>query len=151
MPANTNFTSGQILTAAQQNNFPRGIMASVVSGSNQTVGNTEVVTLTTPAFTAVAGRLYRITYYEPWYRTSGAVEYQFRIRYTNTAGASLQYGLLDEPGSDDWGQIICVYVGSLVAGSITICATGNSQNANNVLQGTAEIRRTLVVEDIGLA
>jgi hypothetical protein len=64
MPANTNFTAGQILTAAQQNNFPRGVMGSVV----RTAGN---VTLTTAladvtglsiTFTAEANRVYKVTF-----------------------------------------------------------------------------------------
>jgi hypothetical protein len=61
---NTNFTSGQILTAAQQNNFPRGVMGYVVRGS----GN--VALTTTPAdvtglsitFTAEANRGYKIIF-----------------------------------------------------------------------------------------
>jgi hypothetical protein len=69
---NVDFVSGAILTAAQQNQFPRGIMQRVASTSSATGTNTETVTLTLPAFTAVANRYYRITYFEPYIETLAA-------------------------------------------------------------------------------
>jgi hypothetical protein len=62
---NVDFTSGQVLTAAQQNQFPRGIVAQVSETANGTALPTEQVTLTASTFTAVANRYYRITYFEP--------------------------------------------------------------------------------------
>jgi hypothetical protein len=61
---NTDFTSGAILTAAQQNRFPRGVMGYVTSTANSsalggTPGDVGSMSIT---FTAVANRTYRATF-----------------------------------------------------------------------------------------
>jgi hypothetical protein len=56
---NTTFTSGQILTAQQQNNFPRGIIAVTTSTSNVLTGT--ILSGLSTTFTAVANRNYRIS------------------------------------------------------------------------------------------
>ena len=148
---NTDFTAGAVLTADQQNRFGRGIMQYVEATGNQTITASETATLTTPAFTAVAGRLYKISYFEPWYRTNGAVEYQAKIRLTDASGTILVQSFFNTRQNDDWGRIYVTFVGTLTAGSTVIVATGLSSNANNVLQGSSVFRRSLLVEDIGTA
>jgi hypothetical protein len=54
---NTDFSSGAVLTAAQQNRFPRGTMAVVTSQSNTLTAG--ILTGLTLSFTAVANRLYK--------------------------------------------------------------------------------------------
>ena len=59
MPLNTTFTTGQVLTATQQNNLPFGLVASATATASQTGISTEVdLTSLTVTFTAVTGRTY---------------------------------------------------------------------------------------------
>ena len=68
---NTNFVSGAVLTAAQQNNFPRGVMGYAEATVNYLNFNA-IGTVLTTTFTAVASRYYRITYHEPGLFSNGA-------------------------------------------------------------------------------
>ena len=73
MPANTTFTAGQVLTAAQQNNFPLGVVTATaggtsgigyarVTGTGVVIGTAAAdVTGMTVTFTAASNRLYRIS------------------------------------------------------------------------------------------
>jgi len=61
---NTTFTSGQILTAAQINNLPFGLVAAPVNSTtiNQAVTTVADVTGMTLTFNTVTNRVYGITY-----------------------------------------------------------------------------------------
>jgi hypothetical protein len=61
---NTQFSSGAVYTADEANRFPRGVMAFGTSTATTTPGAVESTQITASAFTAVANRYYRITYYE---------------------------------------------------------------------------------------
>ena len=73
MASNTTFTSGAILTAAQMNNLPWGIVTATAggtSGSGYVRNTTSPVTITaaggdvsgmTITFTAISSRIYRLT------------------------------------------------------------------------------------------
>ena len=65
MALNTDFVAGNILTAAQQNNFPRGLVSVTPATAASGTFTTIVTTITAPSFTAVANRYYRISYFEP--------------------------------------------------------------------------------------
>jgi hypothetical protein len=152
---NVDFTSGQILTATQQNNFPRGIMAFTTSSSPSASISTEVVTLTSTSFTAVANRYYKITYYEPELQVSGTPPGYLsgRIRLTNVSGTIYQLSEFEpviSTGSD--GMIMVLQaVTTLAAGATTICGT-LAANSNSVIAfANANIRRFIMVEDIGPA
>ena len=154
---NTAFTSGQILTAAQQNAFPRGLMTDIVSSTTGGINLTTspVTQLTSASFTAVSGRLYRITYYEP------------RIRSTTNTGATNSIGLYIYNGASQLNEAngvafaslnvfaftTCVYVGTLTAGATVITgkADATSTDGTPQLQRTATRFAFLTVEDIGAA
>jgi hypothetical protein len=147
MPANTNFTAGQILTAAQANNFPRGLMARV-SGTSAVNFSGETLGLTSPSFTAVVDRLYRITYFEPAITSVGNVE--LRLRLTNTTGSLLALSSVNSVAGND-GQAMCTVVTTLTAGSTVIVGTGQSSTNNGDMFRNASYLAQLIVEDIGLA
>ena len=65
MAINSTFVSGAVLTAAQMNNLPMGIVSVTSATAPSGTFTTEVTTITAPSFTAVANRFYRISYYEP--------------------------------------------------------------------------------------
>ena len=150
--ANTDFTSGQILTAAQQNNFPRGVMAVTSGTATDTFTNTEEVEFTL-TFTAVANRNYKLTYFEPklYSNASPQLEITGRFRLTNLAGTV--YNTMVTVGSNSYGQTATmVSINTFTAGSVTIVATLQSGASG---MGTAERSATqkayFLVEDIGTA
>jgi len=149
---NTDFTAGAILTAAQQNRFPRGIMQYVSSTGTTTATGTEAVTLTLPSFTAVANRYYRVTYFEPYFESTAATtEINCRIRITNLAGAIQARGTTFITTSGGEGQAQALVVKTLTAGATVFVATIQTTGGNVFAYGDATYPRQLWVEDIGPA
>ena len=116
---NTDFTAGAVLTAAQQNRFPRGVMgdASTTSLYNLTGTLADVPGLSF-TFTAVADRLYRFAFYCGATENAAAGTYRTQVRI-DLSGTDiyrayfgpLNYGYpffvttLWEPGSPSAGSI----------------------------------------------
>ena len=155
---NVDFTSGQILTAAQQNQFPRGIVALTVSTSASASISTETVTLTSSSFTAVANRYYKITYYEPIIQCSATPPSYVgaRIRLTNISGTILQLSefepvLSSALTSGDGQQSTLIAITTLTAGATTVCGTLAAASNTVVGFGNASARRYILVEDLGPA
>ena len=154
---NTDFSAGAVLTAAQQNRFPRGVVAfSSSQTSSAAIGTTETVTLTASTFTAVANRYYKITYYEPMIQPSvTAPGYMtFRIRLTNTSGTSYQYSDVEPiAGGADGQQVILQVITTLAAGSTVIVGTAKASSQTLVAYGSSAVgaTRQILVEDIGPA
>ena len=59
---NVTFVSGAILTAAQQNAFGFGIVATATSSAVTLTGTVEAVSITASTFKAIANMYYKITY-----------------------------------------------------------------------------------------
>lgn len=151
---NTDFSSGAILTAAQQNRFPRGVMArNEVTTSDLTI-TAEEIQITGSSFTAVANRYYRITYYEPQIAlpaTAGVFSIA-RIRLTNLAGTQLQQGIVQNaPATAINYSQPTVWVGTLTAGSTVIVGTLSCSSGTATATRSATIPAQLTVEDIGPA
>jgi len=152
---NTNFTAGQILTAAQQNRFPRGLMTDIVTASTTYNLTTTLVTqLTTASFTAVTGRLYRITYYEPASKGNTAAGTQSNDLQLKNGATVL--GLVSTPAtaaSALFTSAVVMYVGTLPAGAtvITGLAASGSTTGTPQLQRSATNLAFISVEDIGAA
>ena len=148
---NTTFTAGAILTADQQNRFPRGIMAYVERTTNANFSG-EAVDIVTPSFTAVAGRYYRITYFQPQLQVNASNGYSLiHIRKgSTTAGAIVNSGFISNPfsGGPQSGSIVAVT--TLTAGAQTVCATVTSTNTSSTNNSASKIG-FLLVEDIGEA
>jgi hypothetical protein len=154
---NTDFSSGAILTAAQQNRFPRGVMALATSSTSYVL--TTTLTATTGmsvTFTAVANRYYKITYYEPQAQTAAAASTytELDIRLTNAAGASQGTSLFFTPTATLFQSgITVVATKTFSAGSVTLvgCALSSSITGAPNLIRTAPRASILLVEDIGPA
>ena len=151
---NTDFSSGAILTAAQQNRFPRGVMArNEVTTSDLTI-TAEEIQITGSSFTAVANRYYRITYYEPQIGlpATGGVFVLARIRLTNLAGTQLQQGIVQNaPATAINYSQPTIWVGTLTAGSTVIVGTLSCSSGTASATRSATIPAQLTVEDIGPA
>jgi hypothetical protein len=154
---NDNFTAGQILTATECNQFPRGVMAFASSATSYTLTTTDTLTTgMTVTFTAVAGRNYKVTYFEPQVDSPSAAgsTSNTRIHITDTAGLLLQQGFCTGlTAAKNFSTISLTWVGTLTAGSTTIIGS----SICSVTTGTPLVQRNaltpafLIVEDIGTA
>jgi len=151
---NTDFTSGAVLTAAQQNRFPRGVMAyTPITASDATV-TVEEVQIGSTTFTAVASRYYRITYYEPFLSSTASTVFTMRIRQgTTIAGTQLQNAsVLNTVGSVFFGtEGICIAIATFSAGTVNLVGTLQSSAGTGNASGGGPPYRFLLVEDIGPA
>jgi len=146
---NTDFTTGAVLTADQQNRFPRGIMALTSVTASDTTITAEETQVTSASFTAVANRYYRITYTEPDLY-NGAGYMIGRLRLTNLAGTQLQrFDNTLGAGNDRF--MVIVWVGTFSAGSTVIVATQTSSSGTGQAVRSAKSPAQLIVEDIGPA
>ena len=143
---NTDFSSGAVLTAAQQNRFPRGVMGYAEATANY-LNFTAIATVLTVTFTAVANRYYRITYHEPQLFSNGAAT-NITMTIAN-ATTALQQSLTT--GTTTYGtQGTAITVETFTAGSITINARLTNTGGTNASAGRgATYPAILVVEDIG--
>jgi hypothetical protein len=151
---NTDFTAGAILTAAQQNRFPRGIVALGETTTATANVSVETLSVTSSSFTAVANRYYKLTYYEPCFIVNAGTTtfLQMRIRLTNISGAQQaeSFPILSSASPRNTG--IVTVTKTFTAGSVVVCGTfivnggGNGQmfhDATRVGQ--------IIVEDVGPA
>ena len=151
---NTDFSTGAVLTAAQQNRFPRGVMALATSSTSYVL--TTTLTATTGmsvTFTAVANRYYKITYYEPQAQTpaAAATYTELDLRLTNAAGASQGTSLIFTPSALIQTGVTVVAIKTFSAGSVTLvgCALTSSTTGAPSLIRPAPRAAILLVEDIG--
>jgi hypothetical protein len=143
---NTTFSSGGIFTADQANRFPRGVM-SYVEHTSSTGFTTETTILTATAFTAVASRYYRITYFEPSLANT-AIGYSL-MKIKQGATVLVQGNIANPAATTGYAGSVSV-VKTFSAGSVTLTATMQS-TATGSAQAAATYPGYLLVEDIGPA
>jgi hypothetical protein len=148
---NTDFVAGNILTASQQNNFPRGIMTLVESTSSSAGITAETVTLTAAAFTAVANRYYKVEYVEQNVYQSSASTTTLRIRLTNLAGAVQTSAVNISTAANANNPLTTSRVMTFSAGSVVLVATLQSSGSGAIAQRGASLPGYLVVTDLGPA
>jgi hypothetical protein len=147
---NTTFVSGAILTAAQMNALPWGIVAIGNVTSNTTFTTAEVVLVTSSSFTAVANRYYRITYQIPGI-IGQTNEVEVGIRLTNATGTRYTKASNLTSAATAPTSFTAIVVTTLAAGTTTIVGTGISYAGTSTLQASATSPVQLIVEDIGPA
>ena len=148
---NTDFSSGAVLTAAQQNRFPRGVMAyNEVTATDNTI-TAEELQIVGSSFTAVASRYYRITYFEPNLLGSVAGTFTQRIRLTNLVGTLQQQSNVTMVTVGNAGAGTCSTVVTLSAGSTVIVGTLQASAGTGIATRSATLKAWLLVEDIGPA
>lgn len=147
---NTNFSVGAVLTAAQQNRFPRGVVAySQVTTTDSTI-TSEEVQITGSSFTAVADRYYRITYFEPGFGASTSAAMTMRVRQTSIAGTVLQSAVIFNTGTQQQTGTLSS-VSTFAAGSVNVVATLQNSTGTGSANRSATAVAFLLVEDIGPA
>ena len=152
---NTTFVAGAVLTAAQQNNFPRGLITQATSTTSYTLTtSTAIATGMTVTWTAEANRLYRISYREPSAETStvSGSTTTMSLRLTNAAGVLLNASFIGTPAA---AKLQCGmetdYIYTPAAGSVTVvgCGSTSSTTGTPVFTRNALYGARITVEDIG--
>lgn len=154
---NTDFSTGAVLTADQQNRFPRGVVAYTASTTSPSaVGTTEAVILTGGSFTAVANRYYRVTYFEPqsYTATGSPALLSVKLRLTNLAGATQRVMLKSQAGlntQDNYLTMSAVLTFSAGTTNLVITAAATTAASTIAFVRDATSVAFLLVEDIGPA
>lgn len=143
---NTDFSNGAVLTSAQQNRFPRGVMSYTQVTTSDTTITTEETQITASVFAAVANRYYRVTYYEPdLFNGSGNMNGKIKNGATVLNTGNHTVGVGNER------QLTVMWVGTFTAGNITLTATLTSGSGTGQAVRSATNFAFLLVEDIGPA
>jgi len=152
---NTTFVTGAVLTAAQQNAFGFGVVAFKSEASvNVTATTTETVSITASTFTAIANRLYKITYYESAVNIPAGVGNNAlqKIRLTNAAGTQFQANQPFNVTAVAQGlTLVCTVITTLSAGSTVIVGTATVSSGTTIWYRSGTIPAQILVEDIGPA
>ena len=132
--------------------LPRGVMAyDIVTTSDTTISTTEEVQITGSSFTAVAGRLYKITYYEgtTYLGTTGSNYLKLRIRQTNVSGTQLAFSTPYVLSVFSGGVIVSALT-TFTSGTVNVVATAqaNAGTTNQCVRSATQ-PAYLLVEDIG--
>lgn len=148
MALNTTFTSGQILTATQMNNFPRGLVSVTSATAASGTFTTQITTITAPSFTAVANRLYRISYFEPVLQfisgTVNTIEMELKI-----GGVDLLFGEVKiSSATNNVGFITTTKTLTAGATVITGHLTANGGGTGNGFRSSTAVAQ-IVIEDLG--
>lgn len=146
---NTDFSSGAVLTAAQQNRFPRGVMAYTAKTTSFAVGTAAADVGVSVTFTAVANRYYRYTAYTYAFDATVASTLVFQI--TDSANTSFAEGYVRTQGSAQYQEAVIMKVTTETAGTVIRKLRANCTAGTGTIYATATTPIFLVVEDIGPA
>ena len=145
---NVDFVAGAVLTASQQNRFPRGVMAYYIGGADQTIGTTITdVTGASLTFTAVANRLYRATFEALCY---GFATGDNIVMFTDAANTQLDQ-IQPTIVANTYIPICFQYVFTTTAGSKNYKVRANGGSGNIKFYGGGSRTYSFVIEDIGPA
>ena len=147
---NDTFTSGQILTAQECNQFPFGVVALASSTTAYTLTVTETIaTGMTVTFTAIANRNYKITYFEPViFCSSGVGEATMTIKN----GATTIAQSIAAVSTSVSGQGNQVFTTTFTAGTVSLTASLTYGGVGSLTASRSATRQAfLLVEDIGPA
>jgi hypothetical protein len=162
MPSNTTFTAGQVLTAAQMNNLPWGIVTATsggTSGSGYVINTTGNVTIAsgggdvsgmTITFNALSSRIYKISLtLNDIFSSAGMNPMLLEIRDASNV-RKYQNRRLFPAGDTD--TIHVSYIETGISGSqlrkVYLAGITNNGSFNNNVDSALS---TFVIEDIGAA
>ena len=152
--ADLGVTTGKIAASAvtkeKIGSGPRGIVAfGSTTTSDTTITTTSEIQITCSSFTAVAGRYYRITYYEPLLVIPVGAHIS-SIVYA-TFGPQLESALIQNPrtSGDHYQFMNLSLVTTLPAGSTVINGALQTNTGTGQATRTSERPAWLCVEDIG--
>lgn len=123
MTINTTFVVGATLTAAQQNNFPRGLAATPVTSTTTDSTITAEEVQLTYVFSAVSGRNYLLTYSEPSISSTVASTITARLRESSLVGTNINSTQLYSVSGFSGQVVMQTMYTATASGSLTIVAT----------------------------
>ena len=146
---NTTFTSGQILTAAQQNAFGFSTMQLQTKTTSDSPITTIATQITLSNFTAIANRNYKITYVEPvLFCSSGLGEATMTIKN----GATTIAESIAAVSTSVSGQGNQIFITTFTAGTVSLTASLTYGGVGSLTASRSATRQAfLLVEDIGPA
>ena len=147
---NTNFTSGQILTATAANQWPRGVMQFDKETASTAGHAGEAIVIPAISFTAVANRYYKISYFEPENYQNSDGNLTQRIRLDNVTGTVLNSSQINRL-ANNLTPMQTIAVETFAAGTVTIVGTMQVSAGAMIAQRAATKYAFLLVEDIGTA
>jgi hypothetical protein len=132
--------------------LPRGKLALSTITSDTNSLNSEVQRGTV-SFTAVTGRLYKVTWFEPSVKNGvNASVNNLRLRLDTVGGTQLQGGVIFYAGSSYEQGSVMHYIGTFTAGTRSVFATVQTNAASSSLyKGSSTAPAYILVEDIGVA
>lgn len=144
------YTVGQVLTAAQVNDFPQGLLGKTASSADvgPTSGTTELDIITAPAATLVAGRRIKLTFHTRAITASTVGDtFVFRLK----EGATVFEEFTHTAISTSYGITFSAWVDSPTAGSHTYKATvQRTAGTGTVSMSGTGSPIVIAVEDIGV-
>jgi len=145
---NTNFSSGQVLTAQQANNWPRGVMGYYISTANSSISTTTAdVTGTSLTFTAEANRLYRASFTCDFSQTTAnAITGFYLCDSSNTIIQAIANSISVANG---FAQVSLVWLFTASAGSVTRKIRCDTSSGSGTIRGTSGAGYTFSIEDMG--
>jgi hypothetical protein len=150
MPANTTFTSGAILTAAQMNNLPWGVVGYATKTTTQTAITTEAdLSGLSITWTATAGRVYKFTAH---INLTCALGGDYTL-FINDGSNNIIEAIGKSATSDRQSNNLEVYVTGITAGSKTYKLRFTAANDTTVFGSStrASIASQFFIEDVGAA
>lgn len=147
---NTTFVSGAILTATQQNNLAWGSVGTALKSTDQTFTTRADMAGLSITFTAVANRIYQVTFVGNIFATAGADVTLYLTDGTTDFHESLGSILTTAPYET---RSFVVSLTTLTAGTKTLKIAG-AANTSTIMYGTgirASIGAKMAVNDIGAA
>lgn len=139
---------------ASTKSMPRGVVAyNTTTTSDPNITTTEKTVLQSGSFTAVTGRIYKVTCYEPQI-ASPATASAFavgRVRLNSISGTILNNAIIQNTGlaaSVNY-TLTTMYMGTLTAGSTNIFYTLTSGSGTFNAQRATTSPAFIVVEDLG--
>ncbi len=149
--SNNTFVAGEVLTAAECNNFPFGVVGAVQS----VAGNITITTTATDVsgmsitFTAIAGRTYKFNVQAS--ATSGTTQQFIELQITNAANAKFA-GVYAGLTAGEYANLsFSNYITGVAAGSITFKMRVSCQTSTGTLLRSGSDYLSFWIEDIGTA
>ena len=144
---NVNFVANAVLTAAQANRWPRGIMALATRNTNF-APDTTISDFASVTFTAEANRYYKYSLFVPGADSSASILVTILLTNASNVDVNAFSQSLRGPGLLD--TFTCVTVRTETAGSITRKIRMEKSTGNASMCSAGSIGY-LLVEDIGPA
>ena len=142
---NVDFVAGAVLTAAQQNRLPRGVM-SIIQKTTSTTITSNTLVITAPTFTAVANRYYKVTWFEP-VLYNNASGYTVMNLFSN--GVQIKESFMDNRVANQPYAFTTSWTGTFSAGNVVITARATSTSVSFTNNSSATSGAYLLVEDLG--